>query len=730
MGKRSREKRERFASKNLGENWKERQLRPKTHVEELCLFIITAITYLTLFTPLIMNGNFFFPFVSPKSLYFMGLVQIMFFIWLFLIFYFPQYRPQKNPLLVALILFLVVLTLSSAFGENPSYSFWSKPERMTGLLMWFHLFAFFLVVSSVFRKKEDWFKIFAVAVSVGVILGFIALSSTNPAMRGGATVGNTSFLGTCFVFVIFFALYLIFGPGKEIKLQNIYRWWGVICFLIIVLTFMLVNGARAAKLSFLFSLVILFFLWLIFYKKGVLKLVGAFLLVVFLISTLYFVFLAFQPDSFVRKEIAERFVGQAYMETIGGRLPVWQESWKGFLEKPLLGWGLENFELSFMKNYNPCMGTPKCGVDIWYDRAHNIIFDTLVTTGILGMVSYLGIFLAIFYLLWKRYLIFYAPPVSDDSEKYRENTFGDNNQKIKSPGGGVEFWTAGIFSVVLIGYSIQNLTVFDMISSYLMFFLVLGFVASVAVPREELIPQKNISVKPWFSLIFLILFAFSFFYFVIQPLKTSYYTVASLGVPAASSAGRLDLYKKALASSPLGKYQIREFFGQTTLELAQSEQVAEQVPVENFKEELDFVIEELEKSITESPLDFRAYLKLGQLYNAYLRLGQLYNAYAVLLDPTKMSGAERVLGRAIEVSPTNQQGYWSLAQTRIYQGRPDEALSLAEKAVALEPNLFQSHLIVVRIAQIMGDNELTQRKIKEAIEINPAWATSLVPTPN
>jgi len=92
--------------------------------------------------------------------------------------------------------------------------------------------------------------------------------------------------------------------------------------------------------------------------------------------------------------------------------------------------------------------------------------------------------------------------------------------------------------------------------------------------------------------------------------------------------------------------------------------------------------------------------------------------------------AEKVLEKAIETSPTNQQGYWSLAQTRLYQGRFEDALSLAEKAVALEPNLLQSHLIVVRITQIIQDDELTERKIKEAIEINPAWATSLAPAPN
>jgi tetratricopeptide (TPR) repeat protein len=267
-------------------------------------------------------------------------------------------------------------------------------------------------------------------------------------------------------------------------------------------------------------------------------------------------------------------------------------------------------------------------------------------------------------------------------------------------------------------YFIQNLTVFDMVSSYLMFFLALGFIASMTVPKEMTAPEKVTSPRPWFFSVFLILFIPTFFYFIVQPLKTSYSTTAALQAPAASEE-RLDLYKKALESSPLGKYQIREFFGQTTLDFAQSEGVR-QVPAESFKKELDFVTEELEKSTKESPLEFRA----------YLRLGQLYNVYAVLIDPTKLSEAERVLGQAIEVSPTNQQGYWSLAQTRIYQGRFEEALSLAEEAVALEPELLQSHVIALRIAQIIGDDELVERKIKEAIEVNPAWATSLVPAPN
>ena len=693
MGKRSREKRER---RERGEISPKRE-RPESGIltRSFLVNIIHWGTYLALFTPLILSAKFFFPFVGPKSLYFMGLVEIIFFVWLILIIYYPQYRPRKNPILIALTLFLIVLIFSSLFGENLSYSFWSKPERMTGLLMWFHLLAFFLVIFSVFQKS-DWQKIFALSLFVGVILSFITFFSDNPTMHGGATIGNDSFLGTYLIFVLFFGLYLILTTQKELRIYSL------ICFLIIFLALML-SGARAAKLSSLAGLILLFFLWLIFSQKGNLRRLGVALLTLYIILAFSFAFLSLQPDSFVRKEIVQKTVG----ETFGGRFVVWQKAWQGFLERPLLGWGPENFELSFIKHYEPCLGTPRCGGDIWYDRAHNIIFDTLVSIGLLGMLSYIGLFLSVFYLLW-------TPPT------YHPHSLPK----------GEDFWTKGIFTVLLISYSVQNLTVFDMVSSYLMFFLVLGFVASITTPYREAIPTGR-SIKKISLIIILILFVFSFFYFVIQPLKTDYYVIAALRAPPASEE-RLNFYKKTLETSPLGKYQIREFFGQTTLEFAQSEKIKE-VSAENFKKEIDFVIEELEKSVKESPLDFRSQLKLGQLYNAY----------AILLDQAKILEAERVLEKAIEVSPTNQQGYWALAQTKLYQGMIaeasphlspssapprlafEEALSLAEKALSLEPKLFQSHRIVIQIAKIMGDYKLAQKKIEEAIKINPEWEGEL-----
>ena len=680
MGKRSREKKER---REKGE-FKPQKETPQSGPVSLCLKVIKGGTFLTLLTPLIMSSNFFFPFVGPKSLYFMAFAQIIFFAWLILMIYSPKFRPRLNALLIALVLFLVVLTFSSLFGENFSYSFWSKPERMTGLLMWFHLFGFFLAISSVFQKK-DWVRIFYGSIIIGVILSFIAFFSENPSMKGGATLGNTSFLGTFLLFNIFLAFYLIvetkFKEKKDLKFYGILAALSV--FLLIMLYAVYSINARASTLSAFIGFGLLFLLYLAFaslpeflgsfrrYLNVLGKISLAVVAILFLISSFYL----FQPDNVIHDWFVER--------ATYARLVVWEKAWQGFLERPFFGWGPENFEFVFAKHFNPCMFLGECGGEIWFDRAHNIVFDSLATTGLIGFLSYILIFLSVFYLLWKNY--------------FKRN---------------IDFWTTGIFSVLLIAYFIQNLTVFDMVSSFLMLFLVLGFIASVVVPKEEIIDSpKTVFQKSssWPVYLILILFVFSFFYFIIQPFKTDYYAIDALKAPPASRE-RLDFFEKTLKSSSLGKYQIRDFFGQVVLELAQSENL-KNIPAENFKKEIDFVIEEMEKSAKEAPLDFRSLLKLGQLYNAY----------AVLIDQTKISEAEKFLEKAIEVSPTNQQGYWSLAQTRIYQGRFDEALSLAEKAIELEPRLFQSHRIAVYAARIKKDEDLIERKISEAVEINPEW---------
>ncbi|MCK4781695.1 O-antigen ligase family protein [Candidatus Parcubacteria bacterium] len=669
MGKKSREKQLRkLEGYEKEKNYKESKTDP------FYLRIICWAVYLILFTPLIISGKFFFPYVGLKSLYFMALAEIMFVAYLFLAFSCSKYRPKPNILLFALILFVCFSILSSVFGADFSNSFWSKYERMTGLLMWFHLLAFFVVISSVFRKKQDWYKIFGVSIFVAILIGIMSLLAkigppdASISMRGGATIGNSSFLATYLLFNVFLAFYL------SLKTKNNFRIYsgGALAFLVLAL---LLSTGRAAILSFLGGIALLFLLYLAFVPlKRFLNILGKALLSISLIIFLFSVFLLFQQESFVQQKFTER----AGVD----RIIVWDMAWKAWQEKPLFGWGPENFNLVFTKHFDPCLPSPKCGGEMWFDRAHNIIFDTLVTAGIIGFLSYLSIFVSAFYLLWKRY--------------FKEK---------------LDFWTAGIFSVLFISYFVQNLTVFDMVNSYIMLFLVLGFIGFITRNQENNYNENNFSNKKWLGIIILICFIFSFSKFIIQPLKTDYYVIKVFH--ARTFDEKMNFYKKTLESSPMGKYQIREFFADQLIRFTQSE-AAKQIPKEKFKQEFDFVSQELEKSIVESPLNFRSHLKLGQIYNTY-----------ALIDSSKLFRAQQVLEKAMELSPTNQQGYWALAQTKLHQGDYETALSLAQQALDLEPRVVKSHLVLIDIAQKTGDKDLARKHAQEAIKLDASLEPKL-----
>jgi len=86
------------------------------------------------------------------------------------------------------------------------------------------------------------------------------------------------------------------------------------------------------------------------------------------------------------------------------------------------------------------------------------------------------------------------------------------------------------------------------------------------------------------------------------------------------------------------------------------------------------------------PLDYKSELLLGQLYNKWS-----------LIDSSKTTLADNVLRRAIALSPQNQQGYWQLAQTKIYENDIDSALALAQTAYDLYPANAHSKVILDEI---------------------------------
>jgi len=646
---------------------------------KILINFIKAAVFAALLTPFVKDMHFYFPFVGPKGIYFMAVAEAAFFAWIVLAWRWKQYRPNfKNPAIIVILLFLAISFIAAIFGADFSASFWSKFERMGGVLMFLHLGAFAIAAASVF-EANDWRRLFAASVGLSAIIAVQALFDQSAQSRGGGFIGNDSFWATYVLFNIFIALYLFLSSTAAAQKKMKIFSGAVFLTMAFCLFFegtkiwrdftggnfnvsdgdwifsMINSGARAAKISFLAGMALLGVLWLATCQKIAVRIFGIAVLCMSVLAGIGLIFLATNPGNVVYEKMTDKFSEG----TIHGRVVVWEIAWKGFLERPLLGWGPENFNLVFSRHYNPCFGTPECSGETWFDRAHNIVFDTLVEVGAIGLLGYLLIFVASFYILWKGYCA---------------KTIG--------------FAEAGTFTALFCAYFLQNLTVFDMVVSYVMWFMCLGFIAWVydSGRRKEIAWPQPLEwrqvLPPGIATVVCLCV------FVLGPMTGDYDTVQAVSAPYGSSQ-RIQLYRDALNASPLGKYQIRMFFAAQWRQVALNKEIYTALTPKQLEDNFVFIADELEKTRRESPFDFQSRLELGRLYNVWS-----------LFDKTKIGLAQAVLEEAKKLAPDNQQSYWELAQNLVYQSRIDEAESQARQAYDLYPGNPNAAVIIEEINKI------------------------------
>ena len=662
MGKKSREKREKRISG--GSNLQERVQR-KTGLEKTCLFIIRWGTYAVLFTPLVISANFFFPFVAPKTFFFRILVEIIVAAYAFLAISNPRrYLPKINPLNIAVFIFLAFFIITSFTGVNLERSFWSTYERMTGIWTMVHLFALFIVLSSVFKKKEDWRNLFGVSVIVGIILSLYVLKGDEISSRGGGTIGNTSFMGAYLLFDIFFAIILFLSERK---------WWRIFAGagLVVMVPVLLASTARGAIISFLAGLFLLFLGYLIFSQKKALK--RAAIGIIVSLAILGILAAVMQP-AFIEDPVKHT------LREMKPRFVIWEKAWKGFQERPILGWGPENFNIIFAKYFNPCTFLSECGGEIWFDRAHNIVLDTLVNSGIVGLLSYLAMFAVAIWGLLKT-----IPKTV-------------NRRNIFIPLG---------LAVLLAVYFAQNLLVFDMINSYLVFFLVLACASFIIQERKEEAEERRFKIKPIVAVLILLLTVFLLWTTNIRPMMAGHYVIQAISAEYLEDA--TDYFEKSV-DSWMYPYEAREHFSQRMTKAVYGDFTEKEV--EEIKKAFVLTEGEMKKAVKENPIDFRQYLFLGQLYNSF---------YRITGDPEKLDLAEEALNKAIELSPTNQQGYWYLAEVRLARGDIQKTIDLLEQAVELDPRVGNSHWFLAMAYSIAGNNHKAMEHINKAEEAGYNW---------
>ncbi len=652
---------------------------------------------LSLLTPLIYNTRIMFPFSSARSFFFMAMIEIAFSSWLLLAIRDKRYRPKINPVTIIVSALFVSMILSTLLGADPFYSFWSNYERMFGLLIQLHVFALFVITSSLLKGEKDWVNLTLWLAPVATIVGFLSLLHNSKMIemadyfKDGSTLGNTSFMGSYLLVALFFILYGL------IKSRGGWRIYLALNGVIVALAIFFNSGGRAMRGGLFIGLVLALILWLSFEnKRAIVRNLARVSLVIGLVLAIAIGALAFTENSPVRSKITQ-------MRGMTARFVVWDIGWQGFKERPIFGYGPENFRIPFEKHFEPKLSVLD-GKEIWFDRAHNIVFEKLVTLGAVGTILFFGSFLVGLFAFWRNY--------------FKEKQ---------------EIWAPIAFTSLFAAYFVQNLTVFDMISSYMLLFLMLGFAGSLSPEREET-DKKSIALP---SIILSVLLLVSLNIFVLSPFKFGKdAVVAATSEPEEKT---IDYYQRAL-QSPIGRDSLL-FTLADNMVIKDKEDGIDRTVIEKMK----FLMEELDKQVEIKPT-FKKYWVTARLYNEYYS----YNLLSQLLERVDetvvkeadeaMIKARELLEKGLAISPKNQQGYWDLVQTTVNEGnififygeidkakaKYEEAYRVAEKAIELEPRNIVAQLKYLKvIREVVQDDELLQEKLKEALEIDPSWEEHL-----
>ncbi len=296
------------------------------------------------------------------------------------------------------LIWIVFLFLSLFYSADPVNSFFGIYQRQSGLESVLFLFLFFSCLlfhlQGKSRSKIN-HLLYTLAWSSGIvgiygilqIFGIDFLTwSENPetTKRAISTLGQPNFLGSFLLLTIPIITYLI------AKNKN---WLFKIFYFLLLLTQLIClffTASRGAWVGLLFA-TLLFLFFIIKRKRAALNHSALEMFLVILIVIIP-ISLLFTNTNF-RNRVSTAFDTQG--GSVAMRLKYWQTAWQGFKEKPFLGYGLESQKEVLIKAYDADYGVYE-KINSYADRAHNIIFDTLITGGIIGLLLFSFLLFKIF----------------------------------------------------------------------------------------------------------------------------------------------------------------------------------------------------------------------------------------------------------------------------------------------------------------------------------------------
>ncbi|HAZ29041.1 MAG TPA: hypothetical protein DCY48_04700 [Candidatus Magasanikbacteria bacterium] len=628
----------------------------------------------SLLLPLIALPQFFiFPFIVPRIIFFRSLVLLMLLGYsLLLVVDWQEYRARLTPITAVVGLFFVSLSISTFFGVDWYRSFWDNHERMLGLFTLLHYGLYYVIATTIMRRWEEWRRLFRMFLCVGIIVMIVGIIQTiEPDFflnkgnhRVSSTLGNP-------IYYSGFGLFLFF-LGAFLFTREQTRTWKCFAALGAIFGFVgiFLGGTRGTILGLLGGMAVALFSYVVL-LQGHPQVRRALNIAMGIGAVAVLLLVVFRHTSFVERLPG---VGSLVQTSISGgtartRIMAWGIALDAWKERPMFGWGPNNYYYAFNAYYRPEFMEYGVG-ETWFDNAHNVLLNTLAVQGLFGFIMYGALFIVPVVILLA----------------YRKKFQYDIHAVVL----GMSF---------LIAHLIHNVFVFENPTSYLFFFLFLAFLnAQTSLSRQTTARKEQKKISPvrvsqgfmgrvaGAGLLVFVLFVATDVYparanmAMFKMMRTLY-----------TESDPLSRYESVLALPTPHRDDIRNDFAHLVFPLIQ--ETHRRGNSAYAKDIFDRAVAGLEANRELHPLDVRIHLELAELYQRSAPLFQ---------EASFFTQAEAVLEDARLKSPRRQQIDYMLAGIEFQLNKPDEAILHLRVSIDDNPNIVEGWWRLAFLLEYIG----------------------------
>ena len=605
--------------------------------------------------------------------------------------------------------YVLASLLSALFGVSITKSFWSEFSRMRGVWDLFHWFALVLIASSVLRTPAQWRFVLNWILVISLILSVVALAQAydfwlpffpqsvlDAPDRIDATLGNASFLAAILVVTILLALGflarsflksdpeeggarapLIRGRGRrrtrrqeEQRLKDFERqqrmplqlrrlFWAAVALL--GAWVLLLTGTRGAFVGLLAGLIAMPVALGIWGNRQALRPVAALSGGIVLSLIAIFVIVEVADSRIGDRDVFSRLTSGSE-GSLDFRLASGKIGLQALADRPIFGWGPENYSAAFNKYANADFSKFSIA-DV--TESHISVVDQLATRGIVGGLLFLAMWGAVFWRVVRRR----RPP--------REEVIA--------------------YAVLggLVGYFVQNLALFDTPATILIWAVLFAWVAAQDGSEEPTVEQPqpgarssppNRLARGWrdlrqsalgstWGLGVLVLLVITLLGFTLTFTNQRAYSATGAfrdGFFAPEWTESLDFFQDSFDTFPGMANMLRQIFFQVVEFDWNALTPAEKTRVEKTRV-LEMVDVELEKGLEAEPR------------STILLLTAIILLQTAAATPEEIERIDPLLERLEELAPNRLQTHERQAIQELSKGNPRKAIDIVDKFIARAP---------------------------------------------